>query len=826
MTIWCLMKKRAILVKELLTIHSTDNTDDDFSEFLKSGDTRNLDMAIWDSFWMHDELLRTLTMKGISLTGLDHHFFSMDMDPLERRVMADEKYTGLESHVNPMEMGPLELLAMVSQKDTDLKSHVRPMEMNHLEIHTMATQDLRSTWIEVDIEPMKMENQIIYQKQPYEVRNAISTESSALTPISQPAQRTMIPIIPSTDSALVPVRTYNNLRLDTNGSYNGADNAGSLDLYDWFLKTKHRSLSKALDTSVKVLTTHDWNVAQNESKAIKTLQRIEHLKSTNMWSFKQLRRHTSVPRTKTHWDFMLEEMRWMRTDFKEERKWKIATAYMISRAVVEWHDTSDKPSSSAAHQHIPVSTTTDAPIHASTTVLMDTPPATTTDTTSENIVGQQQSEHHAISISSNNDDTNINDSTAAELEMERTANLFSMNNSFGASELCQRLIVECDRSSTIVTLPENSNRNLNNITSLLPYEPPDPNAIDPYFNEVEYGRIVPITKLLSSKKRGLRKRTIDGQSTSLRKPMDDYKVNILPNSERYDLTQSVPSLFAPPSPSSTPSSPSPPPSPSSSPTSPSLPPSPSPYPYPSVLSSGSGVRSYDHWTEDDDLCLISLIMQFSFNWDLICNAFNSIRAPLVSGKRTPWELYEHWRQNNLTTLSGEVNQDYAIKLENYLSKPPSIVKFDSLRKKQRQYGIFEAIKKHRKEGKENQGPTDNASTPWRTIETHGMSSYGNRLPTATELSLEKAQRELHQKLARLQRRSKSEAPRKIAPVIHQVRYPSCPPPPPPPPPTATSGSPKMQNTTSATTTPIMTNRTNTVEFPSLARYPMDTINNN
>jgi hypothetical protein len=68
-----------------------------------------------------------------------------------------------------------------------------------------------------------------------------------------------------------------------------------------------------------------------------------------------------------------------------------------------------------------------------------------------------------------------------------------------------------------------------------------------------------------------------------------------------------------------------------------------------------GTRPPGIWTEDDDLCLISLIVQFSFNWELICDAFNSIRAPMAVEKRTPWELHEHWRQNNLTTVSGQVN---------------------------------------------------------------------------------------------------------------------------------------------------------------------------
>lgn len=32
----------------------------------------------------------------------------------------------------------------------------------------------------------------------------------------------------------------------------------------------------------------------------------------------------------------------MRTDFREERKWKIATAYMVAHAVLDWHLAEDK----------------------------------------------------------------------------------------------------------------------------------------------------------------------------------------------------------------------------------------------------------------------------------------------------------------------------------------------------------------------------------------------------------------------------------------------------------------------------------------------------
>jgi hypothetical protein len=41
------------------------------------------------------------------------------------------------------------------------------------------------------------------------------------------------------------------------------------------------------------------------------------------------------PRRQTAWDVLLQEMRWMATDFREERKWKRATTRLLSSAVVK-----------------------------------------------------------------------------------------------------------------------------------------------------------------------------------------------------------------------------------------------------------------------------------------------------------------------------------------------------------------------------------------------------------------------------------------------------------------------------------------------------------
>ncbi|KAF9350215.1 chromatin modification- protein VID21, partial [Mortierella sp. AD094] len=115
-----------------------------------------------------------------------------------------------------------------------------------------------------------------------------------------------------------------------------------VDLYAWQLKAQSQPIYKALQTASKVLTTKDWKVAREELKLMRAMQRIEALKAGNRWSFKQIKKHRGPARTKTHWDHLLDEMKWIQVDFKEERRWKIATAYQVSRWVMAWHEADDK----------------------------------------------------------------------------------------------------------------------------------------------------------------------------------------------------------------------------------------------------------------------------------------------------------------------------------------------------------------------------------------------------------------------------------------------------------------------------------------------------
>ncbi|NWS46862.1 EP400 protein, partial [Probosciger aterrimus] len=58
------------------------------------------------------------------------------------------------------------------------------------------------------------------------------------------------------------------------------------------------------------------------SKENQIHQRIAELRKEGLWSPRRLPKLQEAPRPKSHWDYLLEEMQWMATDFAQERKWK------------------------------------------------------------------------------------------------------------------------------------------------------------------------------------------------------------------------------------------------------------------------------------------------------------------------------------------------------------------------------------------------------------------------------------------------------------------------------------------------------------------------
>lgn len=96
------------------------------------------------------------------------------------------------------------------------------------------------------------------------------------------------------------------------------------------------SLNTLIGTAHKTLTTSNYMLDFREQQDCRMLKRIYHLQNSNRWSLRQLERSTEPARPVTHWDTLLNHMKWMRTDFREERKWKIAAANNLADWCAEW----------------------------------------------------------------------------------------------------------------------------------------------------------------------------------------------------------------------------------------------------------------------------------------------------------------------------------------------------------------------------------------------------------------------------------------------------------------------------------------------------------
>ncbi|KAI5303597.1 chromatin modification- protein VID21, partial [Ascosphaera atra] len=91
-------------------------------------------------------------------------------------------------------------------------------------------------------------------------------------------------------------------------------------------------LNTLLASAHKILSTADHLVDYNEQMSCRTLKRLYQLQSGNRWPLRQIERSQEPSQGGLHWDVVLNHARWMATDFREERKWKIVAA----KACAEW----------------------------------------------------------------------------------------------------------------------------------------------------------------------------------------------------------------------------------------------------------------------------------------------------------------------------------------------------------------------------------------------------------------------------------------------------------------------------------------------------------
>ncbi|KAH8598289.1 hypothetical protein B0O99DRAFT_58560 [Bisporella sp. PMI_857] len=102
----------------------------------------------------------------------------------------------------------------------------------------------------------------------------------------------------------------------------------------------YSALDTLLGKAHKTISTNNAYVPILENQTIKVLKRIFDLQKNDRWSLRQPKRSEEPQRPSSHWDVVLQEAKWMRTDFREERKWKMMVAKNLAFACAEWHSAS------------------------------------------------------------------------------------------------------------------------------------------------------------------------------------------------------------------------------------------------------------------------------------------------------------------------------------------------------------------------------------------------------------------------------------------------------------------------------------------------------
>ncbi|RYP06893.1 hypothetical protein DL765_009316 [Monosporascus sp. GIB2] len=98
-----------------------------------------------------------------------------------------------------------------------------------------------------------------------------------------------------------------------------------------------KPLDQILHHAHKTISTPDSYTPILDHQACRVLRSVYNLQQHNKWSLRQPKRWPEPTRQPSHWDQVLKEMKWMRTDFREERKWKMAAARNLANACAEWY---------------------------------------------------------------------------------------------------------------------------------------------------------------------------------------------------------------------------------------------------------------------------------------------------------------------------------------------------------------------------------------------------------------------------------------------------------------------------------------------------------
>ncbi|KAK5461027.1 RNA polymerase II transcription elongation factor SpEAF [Exophiala xenobiotica] len=367
--------------------------------------------------------------------------------------------------------------------------------------------------------------------------------------------------------------------------------------------SRQTSMTYLIQNAHKALSTKDHLIEYELSAECRILKRLYQLQEKQRWALRQYKRADEAPRPTSHWDFMLDHMKWMRTDFREERKWKLAAARGLAESCAEW--------------------VTSSPAERCRLQVKVRPPKLLPKPNESQDVNMEDAAEPSVSaqptpeLMPSNDDDYMSDDIADPREIQMTiapAALFSL----GAS----------DFNFAVDHTPA-----LDKLLNELPlYEP---SAVEPDLSKSTLAErldakwktdIVPVSRWTTEKL-----------------PVKEYKPPVKRSRYEYELELSPKKKSAPLPPEAT---------------NVALfmpenkhirdrihpghsfrPPSEHPMPTQAFFET----RSSSQWTHAEDDELRKLVKDYSYNWSLISSCLTP-RSSYTSGadRRTPWECFERW----------------------------------------------------------------------------------------------------------------------------------------------------------------------------------------
>ncbi|XP_074595103.1 helicase domino-like isoform X2 [Brevipalpus obovatus] len=111
---------------------------------------------------------------------------------------------------------------------------------------------------------------------------------------------------------------------------------------------KQHSLSSVYDMSIG----SQEQIVERAKQEAYVMQRIAELRKEGLWSAKRLPKVQEPHRAKAHWDYLLEEMSWLATDFAQERKLKKTAARKCARMIMKYHQDKEMQAERAGKEEV------------------------------------------------------------------------------------------------------------------------------------------------------------------------------------------------------------------------------------------------------------------------------------------------------------------------------------------------------------------------------------------------------------------------------------------------------------------------------------------